>query len=449
MQLSSDQVLALAPDSSSAAAGKKLANVRHWQNLGQSAEAAWGECQGSALYQVRVELATFTVKCTCPSHKFPCKHGLGLLLLATDANSVPTAEPPDWVKEWLSKRASTSARKQEKQEQQEQEKPGKTTGDGDTLTSDQRKRLQKRETLIARGLDTLDLWMNDLMRNGLASVEAQPATYWEHQAAQLVDAQAAGIAGRVRHLAGVTGSRPDWPDVLLGQLGRIALLTHAYRHSDTLDAALREDVRQLIGWNVEKEDLADTGEKVSDQWDVLGQWEYDDDKLRVQKTWLLGRASRRPTLILQFSAMGRPYAETFLPGTRLTGDLYFYPGVSRLRGHLANRQANTTAIADIAMGYATIAEFLASQAELLGRLPWQETFLVALHGATPVCTNDQGWYIRDQNGAALPLRGSGHWRLLAVSGGQPVDFAGEWDGETVLPLGMTAEGVYHPLWRVS
>ena len=92
MHLSSEQVLALAPDAGSAAAGKKLANTRHWRNLGQNAEAAWGECQGSALYQVRVELATFAVKCTCPSHKFPCKHGLGLLLLATNATDVPTAD---------------------------------------------------------------------------------------------------------------------------------------------------------------------------------------------------------------------------------------------------------------------------------------------------------------------------------------------------------------------
>src|SRR5215469_18683725 len=108
MELSTTQVLALAPDSNSAVAGKKLANIRFWRNLGQSPLAAWGECQGSVLYQVRVELAAFTVKCTCPSHKFPCKHGLGLLLLASNANDVPTAEPPDWVTQWLSKRAASA-----------------------------------------------------------------------------------------------------------------------------------------------------------------------------------------------------------------------------------------------------------------------------------------------------------------------------------------------------
>src|SRR5215469_1050083 len=251
LQLSSEQVLALAPDSGSAANGKKLANTRHWKNLGQNAEAVWGECQGSALYQVRADTVTFTVKCTCPSHKFPCKHGIGLLLLATDAGSVPSAEPPVWVTEWLSRRKATAARKAEEHEQQE--KPEKSPGQ--TPTDQQQKRIQKRESLVLKGLDTLDLWMSDLVRNGLANVESQPATFWEHQAAQLVDAQAPGVAGRVRRLSQIPG-QPDWPEKLLGQLGRIALLSHAYRRAENLDPALREDIRQLVGWNVAKESLA-------------------------------------------------------------------------------------------------------------------------------------------------------------------------------------------------
>src|SRR5215211_7519218 len=98
MSLTPEQVLTLAPDPASANAGKKLANAKSWQNLGQSAIALWGECQGSALYQVRVDLRDTTVRCSCPSRKFPCKHGLGLLVLAAGSPAaVPKGEPPDWV----------------------------------------------------------------------------------------------------------------------------------------------------------------------------------------------------------------------------------------------------------------------------------------------------------------------------------------------------------------
>ncbi len=42
-----------------------------------------GLCQGSGRqpYQARVDLAEPAFKCSCPSRKFPCKHGLALLLL--------------------------------------------------------------------------------------------------------------------------------------------------------------------------------------------------------------------------------------------------------------------------------------------------------------------------------------------------------------------------------
>jgi hypothetical protein len=69
--LTSEQVLALAPDASSASAGKKLGNTRIWQRLGQNSSVLWGECQGSALYQVKVDLSTLTTQCSCPSRKFP------------------------------------------------------------------------------------------------------------------------------------------------------------------------------------------------------------------------------------------------------------------------------------------------------------------------------------------------------------------------------------------
>lgn len=93
ISLTSDQVLALVPDASSASAGKKLGNPRTWQNLGQNSSALWGECQGSALYQVKVELSTLTTRCSCSGRKFPCKHSLGLLLLAAnDASVFPIVE---------------------------------------------------------------------------------------------------------------------------------------------------------------------------------------------------------------------------------------------------------------------------------------------------------------------------------------------------------------------
>ncbi len=111
MSFSLEQVLALAPDASSAAAGEKLGTPTPWQNLGGNDDAYWGECKGSALYQVRVARADLAAKCTCPSRKFPCKHALGLLVLAaTTPKALTATEPPEWVMEWLVRRGESAVR---------------------------------------------------------------------------------------------------------------------------------------------------------------------------------------------------------------------------------------------------------------------------------------------------------------------------------------------------
>ena len=107
LTITSEQALATAPDANSAQAGRKLADPRHWRNLGHTSQALWGECQGGALYQTRVDLASLSVKCSCPSRKFPCKHALGLLVLAaTEPAALPEGEPPQWVAEWLQRRVA-------------------------------------------------------------------------------------------------------------------------------------------------------------------------------------------------------------------------------------------------------------------------------------------------------------------------------------------------------
>lgn len=436
MQLTSDSVLALAPDASSAAAGKKLADARHWRNLGQNAEAVWGECQGSALYQVRIELATLATRCTCPSHKFPCKHSLGLLLLATTTHEVPAGEPPEWVASWLAKRAAA-----------QQPKPAqeKAKQSPEAAAKAQAKRIAKREALVARGLESLDLWLSDLVRTGLASVEAQPATFWEREAAQMVDAQASGIASRLRRMAEIPGASPVWPEKLLGELGRLALLTEAYHRCGALDNGLREDVRLLVGWTLKEEEVAERGEIVTDDWLIVGQHTTDEDRGRVRRTWLLGRKSARPAVVVQFSYMGQPFRELMPPGTYQRGKLAFWPGAAPLRAYFLAREGAPEAIRAIP-GQFSVTAFLTSAADALARQPWQDRMLCALRAVTPVYdVAANKWYIRDAAGAALPLAGDEHWKLLALSGGAPLDFAGEWDGVCVLPLGAVADGTYYAL----
>jgi hypothetical protein len=445
MPFTSEQALALAPDSSSAAAGRKLANTGQWKSLGRNADALWGECKGSGKdpYKVEVDLATLSVKCSCPSRKFPCKHGLGLMLIfAAKASDVAETVPPSWVADWLAKRHT----REEKHAAETTLSPEEAAAKEQAREKGKAKRAEKREKLVAEGIANLNLWLDDMMRNGLAAVETQPESFWETQAARMTDAQAPGIAGRLRMMATLPGSAPDWPDRLLSDLGRVALLTKAFDRLDALDAPLHEDVRHLVGWPYNTEELETQGERVVDDWAFLGQWVDAQDRGQAQYTWLRGRSTGRTALIVQFAMLGKPFAEILMPGVSQQAELGFWPGANPQRAYLLAHQGDVHSLSGPLPGACAIEPFLTSVAESLARQPWQERFLAVLSEVTPhYDTSASAWRLRDAAGATLPLTPGDHWLLLAISGGRPVDLAGEWDGRTLRPLGALSVGVYHPL----
>jgi hypothetical protein len=444
LSLTAEQVLALAPDPASAAAGRKLGARKPWRALGRSARALWGECQGSAVYQVRVDLSDFSTKCSCPSRKFPCKHALGLLFLtAAEASALPAAGEPEWVTDWLAKREETTARRETKKE-------AKAAAEADPKAREER--AEKRLERIGRGIEGLDLWLEDLVRNGLVLVEGQPSSFWERQAARLVDAQAPGLAARVRRLAHIPGSGLDWPETLLGEIGRLALLTHAFRRLDALEPALREDVRRLVGFTLSQEEVTASGERVSDCWRVLGQVTEDEERVRSQRTWLLGEASGRAALILQFAVGDAAFPALYAPGSRFVGDLAFWPSAWPQRALVVERRDAGPEAAG-GMGSGSIAAFLSATADALARQPWLDRFPCLLRDVVPApapaVEGKDRFRLLDREGKELPLVPADPWRLLALSGGRPLDLTGEWDGAAVTPLGAFVGGDFFPMGRLS
>jgi hypothetical protein len=433
MNLTVEQVTEMAPDAASAAAGKKLIALKFWSDLGCSPAAIWGKCQGSALYQVKVDLANMGTNCSCPSRKFPCKHALGLLMLrAQSPAAVASAEPPDWVDEWLQKRRT----REEKQAAPKAESPKPPVDD-----KAREKRAEQRTTTVRAGLERLDLWMKDLVRTGLASVESKPASFWDEQSKRLVDAQAPGLASRVARLADIPRSSPDWVLRLSEEMGRVKLLLRAFERSEELEPALASDLRQIIGWNVSQEELDQNGEPVQDSWVVAGQWLDDDDRVRAQRTWVVGRETQRVGLVLQFAAGAMPFAEPIVPGTEQRGTMVFYPGAARLRAKFTNREGSVDPVRVRPPGATTIPAFLNTVTDLLTRQPWLSAFGAVLRDVTIVRDQDS-WWVRDRDACALPLLGKDHWKTMAVTAGRPFDMTGEWDGRRLRVLSYFVDGQY-------
>ena len=435
MTLDAQQIVTLAPDAASAAAGRKLATPAPWMNLGRNERALWGECRGSAVYQVRVDLKDFASKCSCPSRKFPCKHALGLLFLAAN-ETIAEAAPPEWVEGWLGER--------EKTEQRREARASAPQKEPDPLA--QKKREEAREERVSKGVEGLDRFLEDVVRTGLAGLPSQPGTF-EAQAARLVDAQAGGLASRVRRLEYASGGDATWPDRMLDRLGRIALLTHAWRRLDQLDGPLVDDIRQAIGFNLGEAEVRARGERVRDVWAVIAQHSEDDERLRSQRSWLRGTTTGRTALILQFAPGMAPFPHAIVESSAFDGELVFWPSATPTRALIDARFGTDRAFAS-APGFVSIAEALREVADRLAANPWHERSLLTLAGVVPT-RHESRWALRDASGAALPIATSTPYLLLAISAGAPIDVAGEWNGERLLPLAAIDHGVHHPLTIAS
>lgn len=430
MTLDANQILALAPDSASAKAGSQLATPRNWSNLGTSDSALWGECQGSGKtpYRTQIDLGGPAFKCTCPSRKFPCKHGLGLYLLrAAEPALFGQSEAPAWVSDWLQGRQSR------------QEKKTPTQAASPAAAAQARKREEKREDKVGAGLLELQTWLHDLAREGLASVRSRGQGFWDAIAARMADAQAAPLARRLRRAGSMlyqSGLR-NAESLVANELASLYLLSQAWRRIDALAPALQADVRALLGWTMHQDEVL-RQDAVADRWRVLAQSTFDDERLRVRATWLHGAATERWALHLQYAVGAQGFDQQLAPGTIFDGDLCFYPSAWPLRAQI-RRQGEARSF-DTVAAPSDVDTLLDIHATALAAQPFLERLPVLLGGIVPDAS-DHG-IVRDAQGRRIALhpafRHSLH--LLALSGGHPLAVCGEWDGRMLLPLAVWHDG---------
>lgn len=417
------QVLARAPDPSSAKAARALANPRTWSALGSNESLVWGKCQGSARqpYQVTVDLNEPAFRCTCPSRKFPCKHGLALLLLwaANDGVVADLDAASDFAQDWADQRRGRS-------------EAGRTERTPDPEA--QAKRLAERESLMSAGIDDFERWLFDVVRQGLAAVRRQPPSFWDVAGARLVDAQLPGLADRVRTMGSVVHARSDWAQHLLGELGRWYLAVRAWRRRAELDAAAMGDLRTVLGWPRRSEEVL-AGERVKDRWWIVGLSQEEDERLLSQRTWLHGEHSGEMVVLLDFAAAGAALKVSHVLGSVVEGELALYPGSAPRRGILAGDD-HVVSTGDGLPAAGSIRAALDRAARWLAGNPWLSRIPVALAGVTVVPD-----VVVDAEGATLTLApDTDVWQVLALTGGHPANLFGEWIGERLHPLAVEVDG---------
>lgn len=316
--LTPEQITALAPDEGSVKAAKNLVSTSKWTLLAHNDRALWGLCQGSGKnpYQTAIDMSEPAFKCSCPSRKFPCKHALALLFMhAQHGAQFQNDSQPDWLAEWLDKRAQNAVKKAAKAE---------TAPDPVAQQKRQNARLQK----ATDGLADLRLWLDDVLRNGLISWKNEAQERCRELAKRMIDAQMPALSGAVAQLADTPFERQD---VLLHRLTKLSLLEQSFQNINQLPENWQAEILARLGFPIAKETvLANT--PVMDIWQHIGTTHHTLERGESHTHWLCGLGTGQFAYLLDFTIQGAPATlPSVLQGGTYAGELCFYDGVQQKR----------------------------------------------------------------------------------------------------------------------
>ncbi|MFE7751495.1 SWIM zinc finger family protein [Streptomyces sp. NPDC057428] len=421
-----DDVLALAPDEASRDALHGLGPERAWSGAGCAGPGiVWGlrATGGGTSHRTAADMNEVSFTCSCMHPQSPCPHALELLLLHVgDAPALrQSAEPPAWAAEWLTGlRGRTAAA----------EAAGSAVGKGPTGADGAaaralaaQRRASRRAERITGGAQELEQRLADLLRGGLAAAEQPGHALWEETAARMVDAQAPGLAHRVRELGEVPASGAGWPARFLEECALLHLLDSAWLGLDRLPAPLAATVRMRVGLTAAAE-----GPAVRDHWLVLAQYDVPDGRIVTRRIWLHGRGSGRTALLLSYGAAGRAPDRALPVGTVIDAEVTPHPG-GGLRGELGRQFGEPDATPAPPPG-GTTADALGAYGRALLDDPWLNAWPAVLRDVVPA-RSGEGWRLAGAaDGAAVPITASalsrpGLWKLVALSGGRPLTVFGE------------------------
>ncbi|MFC6592976.1 SWIM zinc finger family protein [Deinococcus lacus] len=381
-----------------------------------------GEAQGSGKhpYLVAADLRTADIatKCSCPSRKFPCKHALGLLLLhAAGTDNWQELAVPEELNKWLEGRAQKAEGGRQKAEGKEPD------------PAQQAKTWAKREKKMGTGLEALELWLSDLVREGILAARKRGYGEWDGQAARMVDAQLPGAARLVRQIPDLL--HQDSGEALTAHLGRLYLLTQVWKNRESLSEGERADLYAALGLPLDKAALIPSDQT---DWLCVGSVTEEEGRLTVRRTWLLGNGGE-VALLLDFAPKNMSPSAGFQPLHRVGGTLAYAASAFAQRAVLDTPEGDIQPAPlprHLALPLADLPRYWA---EALAKNPWLERVGVLLG---PVYLPPEGWQVCSYDGYAIPLeegvRGGYLWYLRAAADTEPAYLFGEWNGQSFYPL---------------
>jgi hypothetical protein len=436
MNLSKEEINALATDEQTALRGQKLANVNKWTVLGYKDNVLWGECPGSAAdaYLVIADINGPTFSCSCPVRKLPCKHCMALMFMRENELLPSTAELPEKVKKWAERNIKLAT------------KEIKTVDKiNDTASAEAKeKRDVGRLQLMSNGVSDLKRWLSDTVSLGLANLAHDNKQFWENAAARFKDSKLSKVAYTVREIAEEFTVTVDNSEKIAIQFGEISLLVKAFEKIEHCDPIFKEELLNQLGRLLKKSDVIDNAQILKGDFFVFAIKEtYNLDGLQERRVWLMHIETGKTALLQDFIFFGSSSFEyNYRLGAVYEMEIYYYPATLQQRAVMFSINFKDNPYDIASFGYPDFEVLMTNLSALIQLNPWLKHDAMILNQVIPVFDKKER-FIVDNLFRKIPLKKCSDkkmMKLLALSGGEPISISGEFDFNSFDVLAYIKEG---------
>ncbi len=440
-----EQIEKLAPKESAFKAGKKLAVISKWDSLEQSERAIWGSIKGSGKkpYLVQIDTTNIAYKCTCPSRQFPCKHAIGLLLVQSQNKSAFTvSKEPDYVENWIEKRAKRAEKVDKEEKELTEEDKGKRT-------IAKVKRNDDKLKLTMAGVGELKLWLTDMIRVGILELANRPFTYFDNMMERMVDAKAPGLAGWIKALRNLPYNEPHlWQDESLIIISKLFLLVKAAENFDSYDLHEQKAIKGLLGWAYKQQELLadESNLSVKDEWLILGSNKEIQEDLTILRYWLYGVNTKRRAIIIRFqNKFTTTQVIPIVEGTVTEAELTFYPSLEPHRAFIKKQKEVKPQLEKLPIGLQSWDMYQEKKLKSIHKNPWLNNDADIINNIS-IVKDSQSLIAVDINSKykkiSTELEEDKTSTLLLNAIDKPIKMAFVHKQDGILPLGIFIENRY-------
>lgn len=295
----------------------------------------------------------------------------------------------------------------------------------------------KRIELMKAGARELELWLLDLIRQGLVVLDHNQEEFWEEIASRMVNAKLGSLARRIRLLKRSTENRVQWQENILKEVAYLYLVAKSMQQFDRQNEARQCELLRICGVNVDKKKL-EQEKGIDDTWLVIHQEFGNDEQLNYRRLWLYGEKSQELALLLDFLWNSTDFFPDYEFGALYKGEVIYYPGAGDRRA-LFKQAVPHRGTFQGKGGMDSLQQLTYFFAKALERNPWLETYPCLLN-QMQITRKGKAFMIVDQARRSLPLDEASEsgWKLLALSMDQPLNLFGFWDGRAFRPVSAFA-----------